>query len=41
MERDGIKYMITIHPAAAVRIKKKLPIIEADFEKLGKLLETD
>ena len=41
VEKDGIKYMITIHPAAAVRIKKKLPIIEADFERLGKLLKKD
>ena len=38
VEKDGIKYFITLHPSAALRIKSKIPIIEADFKKLGGLL---
>ncbi len=32
------KYYITLHPAAAVRMKKNVPIIEGDFRKLRSIL---
>lgn len=35
----GITYFVTIHPAAAVRLKRNVPIAENDFRKLGKLLK--
>lgn len=34
VEKGGRLYYITLHPAAAVRIKKNLPVLEADFRKL-------
>ncbi len=34
IEREGRKLFITLHPAAAVRIRTNLPLIEADFVKL-------
>lgn len=38
-ERDGIKYFLTVHPAAALRFSIKYkPIIEDDFHKLQSLL---
>jgi DNA polymerase len=38
-ERDGIKYFLTIHPAAALRFPSKYkPPLEEDFVKLKKLL---
>lgn len=39
-ERDGIKYFLTFHPAAAIRFQKYRKIIELDFQKLKSLLET-
>ena len=37
-EKDGIKYFLTIHPAAALRFPLKYkPLLEADFQKLKKL----
>ncbi|MDE1810853.1 MAG: NUDIX domain-containing protein [Candidatus Micrarchaeota archaeon] len=38
--KDGITYFSTIHPAAAVRLKKNVPIIEEDFRKLKTLVKT-
>ncbi len=38
IKRDR-NYFVTLHPAAAVRIKKNMPLIEEDFRKLGKLLK--
>jgi DNA polymerase len=38
MEKDGITYFLSLHPAAAVRIKSNLPKIESDFKKLGSTL---
>lgn len=38
IEREGRKLFITLHPAAAVRIRANLPLIEADFIKLKGLL---
>ncbi len=37
-ERDGIKYMIFYHPAAALYSRKLLPTMEEDFRKLKKYL---
>ncbi len=37
VNKDGVYYFITLHPAAAIRIKKNMPIIRKDFEKLGML----
>jgi len=38
-ERDGIKYFLTVHPAAALRFSKKYkPMLQEDFFKLKKLL---
>jgi DNA polymerase len=33
------KYFITIHPSAAVRLKKNVEIIRQDFEKLKKIIK--
>ncbi|EET90367.1 MAG: NUDIX domain-containing protein [Candidatus Micrarchaeales archaeon] len=38
VEKDGVRYFITLHPSAALRIKSKIPIIEADFKKLGSIV---
>ncbi len=38
VRKDGIMYFITLHPAAAVRIKRNMPIIEDDFRKLKVLV---
>lgn len=35
----GRKYFVTIHPAAAVRLKKNLPVIEADFKGLKEYMK--
>jgi uracil-DNA glycosylase len=35
---DGVKYFLTLHPAAAIRFQKNLPLFKADFEKLIELL---
>ncbi len=37
MQSDGIFYYPTLHPAAAIRIKRNMPIIQRDFESLGVL----
>jgi DNA polymerase len=38
IKKDGFTYFLTLHPAAAVRLKKNVPIIEKDFAKLKKLI---
>lgn len=39
VEKDGIKYFLTLHPAAALRFPNKYkPMLQEDFEKLKKLL---
>lgn len=38
IERNGAVHFITLHPAAAVRLKKLQPVLESDFRKLEKLL---
>ncbi|MEM0149378.1 MAG: uracil-DNA glycosylase family protein [Candidatus Micrarchaeaceae archaeon] len=39
IKKDGILYLLTLHPAAAVRIKSNMPKIEADFRNLGNLIK--
>jgi DNA polymerase len=34
VRKDGRVYFLTLHPAAAVRLKRNMPIIEGDFAKL-------
>lgn len=38
-ERDGIKYFLTVHPAAALRFPPTyLPLLQEDFQKVRKLV---
>lgn len=37
--KGGYIYFLTLHPAAAVRLKKNVPLLEQDFAKLKKLIE--
>ncbi|HSX09615.1 MAG TPA: uracil-DNA glycosylase [Candidatus Saccharimonadales bacterium] len=38
-EKDGIKYFLTYHPAAALRFPNKFkPLLQEDFQKVRKLL---
>jgi DNA polymerase len=39
IEKDGRKYLITLHPAAVIRFPKYAPIMKADFMKLKKLVQ--
>ncbi len=36
IRKEGISYMLSLHPAAAVRIRSRMPLMEADFRKFGK-----
>lgn len=38
IERDGRKYLLTIHPAAVLRFPKYTPVMKADFRKLVKMI---
>ncbi len=39
-EQDGIKYFLTVHPAAALRFSVKYkPLLQEDFKKIQKLLQ--
>ena len=40
LEKDGVSYFLSLHPAAAVRIKSNMPKIEEDFKKLGKQISS-
>lgn len=38
-EKEGIKYFLTVHPAAALRFSKKFkPMLEGDFQKLKQII---
>lgn len=39
-EKDGMKYFLTYHPAAALRFRKNLEPLEEDFAKLKTLLSS-
>lgn len=36
--RDGVSYLLTLHPAAAIRFQKNRPLFESDFQKLKSLM---
>jgi uracil-DNA glycosylase family 4 len=38
VERHGRRYFISMHPAAAVRIRTKMPLMENDFKNLRRIL---
>jgi uracil-DNA glycosylase len=37
-EKDGIRYFLTLHPAAVLRFQKNKPLFEGDFKTLKELL---
>lgn len=37
-EKNGIKYFLTLHPAAVIRFQKNKPLLESDFKKIKTLL---
>lgn len=41
VEKDGIKYMVTFHPAAALRFKKILKPMEEDISHFSKLIKEE
>lgn len=41
IEKNGVVYLVTLHPAAAVRMKKFTPLLEQDFRKLKQLIKGD
>ncbi|EKD86852.1 MAG: putative repair protein [uncultured bacterium] len=36
--RGGVKYFLALHPAAAIRFAKNMPLFKGDFQKLKTLL---
>ncbi|HVF69432.1 MAG TPA: uracil-DNA glycosylase [Xanthomonadales bacterium] len=38
IEKDGLKYLVTLHPAAALRFPPLKLLIKEDFEKLKKII---
>lgn len=38
IDKNGRKHLVTYHPAAILRFRKFLPMLEADFKKIRKLL---
>lgn len=41
VKKDGRTYLISIHPAAAIRIRKNIPIMESDFRKFKNVIESE
>lgn len=41
IRKNGRIYFISMHPAAAVRIRSKMPIMENDFRQLRTVIERD
>ncbi len=41
ISRDGIKYLITFHPAAALRFRDKIALMDRDFDRLGAEMKKD
>lgn len=39
VKRDGITYMVSMHPAAGVRIRSRMPVIENDFKNFRKAMK--
>jgi len=38
VEKDGRRYLVTLHPAAVLRFPKYAPLMKSDFKKLKKLI---
>lgn len=41
LPKQNVKCFITMHPAAGVRFKKNIAILEDDFRKLGRIIKED
>lgn len=39
MEKDGVKYFITLHPAALFRQPQQIPYVKSDFERFSHLIK--
>ena len=39
MKNGKVVYFLSLHPAAAVRLKKNVPVMEKDFKKLKELVK--
>ncbi len=39
LKHDGRDYLVMLHPAAAVRLKKFVPVMEGDFRKLKSIVQ--
>ena len=39
IKKGAITYLLSMHPAAGVRIRKRMPIIENDFKNFRKLIK--
>ena len=39
MKKGKVVYFLSLHPAAAVRLKKNVPVMEKDFKKLKELVK--
>ena len=40
VRKDGRTYFLSMHPAAAVRIRSKMPLMEGDFRKLRQIIKS-
>lgn len=40
VKRDGITYLLSMHPAAAVRIRSRMPLMERDFRMFGSVIKS-
>jgi uracil-DNA glycosylase len=40
-KKDGRTYLLSIHPAAAIRIRKNMPLMEGDFKGFRKIIESE
>jgi uracil-DNA glycosylase family 4 len=41
VKRDGKTYLLSIHPAAAIRIRKNMPLMEKDFENFKRIIKSE
>lgn len=39
VKRDGITYLLSLHPAAAIRIRKNMPLMERDFRRFNTIIK--
>ena len=40
VKKDGITYLLSLHPAAAVRIRTKMPLMEGDFSRFRHIIKS-